>query len=676
LTGVIATTRLACDASRLPLLVKALATMLQASSGAAPPLDTNERIWLERAADDLQTSTGKSLLTIAPELAPECHATAALINEKLKNNGATVWYSAPLRATPDKNETLPALCEDMAAGSVETLIVAGSNPVYSAPHELNFSEKLKRVSNRIHAGLHFDETAQACDWHVPLHHALESWSDARAVDGTTTLLQPVIRPLYASKGVHELFDLLAGVHSPTADGAIRATWRDQFGGDFDARWGSALHEGFVAATAAEPVTLAAAVPLHMIAEEPADPAALDIVFRADPSVWDGRFGNIAWLQELPKPLSKITWENVVAVSPGLAAERGLAPNDVVEVAVGERTIRGPIWIVPGQAKHTIGLTLGYGRSAGGEIAACGGYNAFALLPAQSQGFVRGTVHRVDGKADVATTQAHHRMQGFDFVREVTAKAPSLPEPHKAKTLYSDWPEGDHAWGMVIDLDRCIGCNACIAACNVENNVLVVGKDQVSRGREMLWLRVDRYYTGDIENPRGYFQPVPCMHCENAPCEMGCPVHATVHSPEGINQQVYNRCIGTRTCSSYCPYKVRRFNWYDYRKLDETSRAAQNPDVTVRSRGVMEKCTYCTQRIQSAHAQADKEKRALRTDEVATACQQACPTEAIVFGDLKDPNSAVSKQRASGRHYVLLEELGTRPRTTYLARWNDSPEGEG
>ena len=290
---------------------------------------------------------------------------------------------------------------------------------------------------------------------------------------------------------------------------------------------------------------------------------------------------------------------------------------------------------------------------------------------------------VGGEYRIATTQAHHRMDGFDFVREVTAGNPRTPAPKDQSTFYPDWngeqangAVAEHAWGMVIDLDLCIGCNACVSACNVENNVLVVGKDQVARGREMLWLRVDRYYTGAPENPRTYFQPVPCMHCEKAPCEMGCPVHATAHSPEGVNQMVYNRCIGTRTCSSYCPYKVRRFNWYDYRHLAEAEQAVKNPDVTVRSRGVMEKCTYCTQRIQAAHVQADKDNRALRRDEIVTACQQACPTKAITFGDLKDEGSAAAKRRRSGRHYVLLEELGTRPRTTYLARWNDSPDGEG
>ncbi|MGB8040081.1 MAG: 4Fe-4S dicluster domain-containing protein, partial [Pseudolabrys sp.] len=408
-----------------------------------------------------------------------------------------------------------------------------------------------------------------------------------------------------------------------------------------------------------------------------------VVFRPDPCIWDGRFANIAWLQELPKPLTKITWDNAVGISPATANEYKLSNGDIVEVTIDGRSVRGPTWIVPGQTPRTVALYLGYGRRAGGDIALGAGYDAFSVRPDEVTWLAAGTLARVGDQHRVATTQAHHRMDGFDFVREVTAKNPHTPAAKDQATFYPDWNEqqangavAEHAWGMVIDLDLCIGCNACISACNVENNVLVVGKDQVARGREMLWLRVDRYYTGEPENPRSYFQPVPCMHCEKAPCEMGCPVHATAHSPEGVNQMVYNRCIGTRTCSSYCPYKVRRFNWYDYRHFAEAEQAAKNPDVTVRSRGVMEKCSYCTQRIEAAHVQADKENRALRRDEVITACQQACPTRAIVFGDLKDEGSAVAKRRRSGRHYVLLEELGTRPRTTYLARWNDSPDGEG
>jgi molybdopterin-containing oxidoreductase family iron-sulfur binding subunit len=481
--------------------------------------------------------------------------------------------------------------------------------------------------------------------------------------------------------LHQLVDLLLGVDNPLANAAVRATWQTIFGTNFEQRWRRALHDGFVTSSATGPLALTAKM-VKPSQPEALEGDALEVVFQLDPCVWDGRFANIAWLQELPKPLTKITWDNAIGVSPAIATGSQLSNGDLVEVTAEGRKLRGPVWIMPGQAPRTVAVSLGYGRRAGGDIAANRGYDAYSLRPSEVSWLARGSLVRIAGQHPIATTQAHHRMDGFDLVREVTAAAPRTPPPKDQSTFYPDWNEQprenipDHAWGMVIDLDLCIGCNACVSACNVENNVLVVGQDQVARGREMLWLRVDRYYTGAPENPRGYFQPVPCMHCEKAPCEMGCPVHATEHSPEGVNQMVYNRCIGTRTCSSYCPYKVRRFNWYDYRHFAEAEQAVKNPDVTVRSRGVMEKCTYCTQRIQAAHVQADKENRSLHRDEVVTACQQACPTKAIVFGDLKDEGSAVAKRRRSGRHYVLLEELGTRPRTTYLARWNDSPDGEG
>jgi MoCo/4Fe-4S cofactor protein with predicted Tat translocation signal len=682
LTGTVASTRLPCDASQLATLAQAMGATFSVTGVTMPELTASEKQWLERAANELRAHAGRSLLAIGPQLDPGWQALAPSINEQLKNAGATVWYGEPIAPTIDDTQTLGALASEMASGAVDTLVTIDCNPVYAAPGTLDFTKNLEHVPHRIHAGLHADETAQLCQWHLPLSHPLESFGDARAVDGSAAIIQPVIRPLYSSRSVHQIADMLLGTTDPAADSAVRATWQTTFGGDFEQRWTRALHDGLVADSASRPLTLAArpfALP------EPAPRSGdFDFAFLPDPTIWDGRFGNIAWLQELPKPLTKTTWDNVIAVSPAIAAAKGLSNGDIAEVTVGERTLRGAAWIVPGQAPGTVALFFGYGRRAGGDIATGSGYDAFAVQPAEHVFVARGSLQRVDGRHQIATTQAHHRMDGFDFVREVTADHPRTPEPKENHTLYPDWnaafPDADrppeHAWGMVIDLDVCIGCNACVSACNVENNVLVVGKDQVARGREMAWLRIDRYHTGDVENPKSFFQPVPCMHCEKAPCEMGCPVHATVHSPEGLNQMVYNRCIGTRTCSSYCPYKVRRFNWYDYRKLAEAERAVKNPDVSVRSRGVMEKCTYCTQRIEAAHVTADKENRPLRRDEVTTACQQACPTKAIVFGDLKDKDSAVAQRRTSGRHYVLLEELGTRPRTTYLARWNDEPDKGG
>ncbi|MGI8525134.1 MAG: TAT-variant-translocated molybdopterin oxidoreductase [Pseudolabrys sp.] len=678
LTGTVASTRLPCDGSRLAALAQAIGAQFAIPGWTMPDLDAGERRFIERAVADLRAHAGHSLLAIGSHLDPHIQALAPAVNERL-NNGKTVWYSEPIRGATDAAHSLDALLTDIASGQVHSLIVLDGNPAYASSGSTDVGALLRQVPHRIHAGLHTDETAQLCQWHLPLSHALESWSDARAVDGTTTILQPMVAPLYGSRSLHQIIDMLAGTPDPAPDTALRMTWQASFGGNFDTRWARALHDGFVDGTAAQAVTDRAGNPAPL-SPIPVHNGVVEIIFRPDPTIWDGRFGNIAWLQELPKPLTKITWDNVIAISPAIAAAQKLSNGDIAEVTIGERKVRGAAWVVPGQARNTVALAFGYGRRAGGDIASGRGYDAYAVRPDNSAWHAYGSIRRADGNLQIATTQAHHRMDGFDFVREVTAEKPRTPPPKESFSFYSDAPGADHAsehaWGMVIDLDLCIGCNACVSACNVENNVLVVGKDQVARGREMAWLRIDRYYTGDVENPRSYFQPVPCMHCEKAPCEMGCPVHATVHSPEGVNQQIYNRCIGTRTCSSYCPYKVRRFNWYDYRQTNAAEAAAKNPDVSVRSRGVMEKCTFCTQRIQAAHAAADKGNRPLDRDEVVTACQQACPTKAIAFGDLKDAGSTAAKRRTSGRHYVLLEELGTRPRTTYLARWNDDPEAGG
>jgi MoCo/4Fe-4S cofactor protein with predicted Tat translocation signal len=678
LTGTVASTRLPCDASRLNVLAQAIGARFALAGWTMPALRPPEQTWLDHAVDEIQRHRGSSLLAVGPHLDPQWQTIAPIINERLGNAGNTVWYSEPIGPVTDEASSLGALTTDMAAGAVDTLIILDANPAYASSGEIGFVDLLARVPHRIHAGSHRDETAQLCSWHLPMSHPLESWGDARAVDGAVTIVQPVVAPLYDSRCTHQIVDMLSGATDASAYAAVRTTWQLNFGDAYADRWSRSLHDGFVADTQAQPLSISAMAPPAPVSANPLD-GEIDIVFRPDPTIWDGRFANVAWLQELPKPLTKITWDNVIAIGPGLPFARGLSNGDLAEVAVGKRRLRGPIWIVPGQAPQTIALNFGYGKRAGGEIAQGAGYDAYAVQPDPAAFMARGRIDRVAGSYVIATMQAHHRMDGFDLVREVTAKNPRTPSPKEMHTFYPDWntdPAAAHAWGMVIDLDLCIGCNACISACNVENNVPVVGKDQVSRGREMLWLRVDRYYSGDVENPRSFFQPVPCMHCEKAPCEMGCPVHATAHSPDGINQMVYNRCIGTRTCSSYCPYKVRRFNWYDYRSFTNAEQAAKNPDVTVRSRGVMEKCTYCTQRIQAAQVAADKDRRALGRDEVVTACQQACPTKAIVFGDLADNDSAVAERRRSGRHYVLLEQLGTRPRTTYLARWNDGPDDGG
>jgi len=664
-TGAVAAHRLIADARRMPVLAEGLANALGVAG--ASKLDTTgaEAGWIARVVAACKDRLGRSLFVSGLSGGAATALWIARINQQLGNAGQTLKLTVPI-VGPLGAGTVAELVSDINAERVTSLLVLDCNPVYSAPGELNVGDAIKRVRSSLHLGLHRDETGALCEWQLPLAHPLESWSDARAVDGTATILQPVVSPFYDVRSVHSVLAKLLGEVDQTSDAAIRETWQARIGDAFEARWKQALHDGFVEGAA----SFITAAPGGNTITTTNTTGDLDIVFQPDPTVWDGQFANIGWLQELPKTLTTVTWSNVIAVSPALAKRFTATNGDHVEVTIGERHIRGPLWIMPGQADNTVALYLGYGRARAGRVGDQLGYDAYQVRPAAEPWLAQGSLRKLETSEDLAVTQLHHRLDGFDLAREIS---PGQVEPTKPElaSLYPAWPSSKNAWGMVIDLDSCIGCNACVTACTAENNVPVVGADQVRTGREMHWLRIARYYTGDIAEPRSFFEPVPCMHCEDAPCEMGCPVHATTHSPEGVNQMVYNRCIGTRTCSSYCPYKVRRFNFYDYRApADSPEHAAHNPDVTVRSRGVMEKCTYCTQRIEAAHVTADKENRPLRGGEVVTACQQACPTKAIVFGDINDPNSEVSRLKRDGRHYVLLEELGTRPRTTYLARWRE------
>ncbi len=672
-TGAVATHRLIADASRMATLAEALANRLGVGGAAAGDLTAAEQGWIERAARGCSAVKERGLVTSGTYGDAGTALWVARINDALGSAGRTLKFIQPITG-PAAAGSIAALVADMRAGKVRTLVVCDCNPAYTSPGGLSFADALKRVQSTLHLGLQRDETGALCEWQLPLTHDLESWSDGRAVDGTASITQPTIKPFYDVRSIHQIMAMLLGEIDPAADAAVRETWQASFGADFDARWKQALHDGFVEGAAAS---------VNATASSTARPSTkasgkgLDVVLRPDPTIWDGRFANNGWLQELPKPLTTLTWGNVVTISPALARRMDIANGDRVELTIADRNVVGPAWIMPGQAENTVALSLGYGRKRAGRVGDGLGYDAYNVKPVEHGWFAKGSLRKSAGTKSLAVTQLHHRMEGFDFVREVDAEHPALPKQHAQPSLYPPWPSSKNAWGMVIDLDSCIGCNACVAACTAENNVPVVGKEQVSAGREMHWLRIARYYDGEVDAPRSFFQPVPCMHCEQAPCEMGCPVHATTHSPEGVNQMVYNRCIGTRTCSSFCPYKVRRFNFYDYRKPPESpEHAAQNPDVTVRSRGVMEKCTYCTQRIEAAHAAADKESRALRDGDVVTACQAACPTKAITFGDINDPNSEVSRLRRDGRHYALLEELGTRPRTTYLAKWRDDGGGQG
>jgi molybdopterin-containing oxidoreductase family iron-sulfur binding subunit len=682
LTGAMAGRRQPAAAARMPALALALAQDLGVDAlPEAVDLSLAERGWVAAAAAALRAAGPAGLLAMGPHLPPEVQALGHRINEVIGALGETVVFTEPVTAeAPDGG--LEALAGRIAAGGVETLLVLDANPVYTAPADLAFAELMERVPLRLHAGLFYDETAALSHWHLPLSHALESWGDARATDGTATLLQPTVRPFYATRSVPEILAMLGGNLRPDGRAIVQRTWRKIWGlepGDaFTERWRAALIAGYVPDTAPAPRPVSAR-PVTVTPPAPGDAEEIELVFRPDPTVWDGRFANCAWLQELPKPYTKLTWATVAAVSPALAAELGLSDGDLVTVGAGDRTVEAPAWVLPGQAARTVAVHLGYGRERAGRVGDGLGFDAYRLRTTGAPWLVRGAILRpADGRLDLPTTQHHFAMEGHHFVQTVTpqqAAAPpaALAEPEEQPSFYERWEYPTYAWAMVIDLDLCIGCNACVIACQAENNVPVVGPEQVAMGREMHWLRVDRYHSGPPDNPHTFFQPVPCMHCEQAPCEVGCPVNATVHGPEGLNQMIYNRCVGTRTCSSYCPYKVRRFNFYDWHAdVPPATQAQFNPDVTVRARGVMEKCTYCVQRISRARIEANREDRPIRDGEVETACQSACPTRAIVFGDMNDADTAVAAARRSSREYTLLEHLSTRPRTTYLARILPAP----
>jgi len=638
---------------------------------------------------DLQAHRGTSIVIAGEYQPPSVHAMAHAINQTLGNTGKTVAYTDPVEANSvDETASLSELVKDMRDGAVETLLILGGNPVYDAPADLNFLEALKKVKLRAHLGLYSNETAAWCHWHIPEAHYLESWSDARAYDGTVSIVQPLIMPLYGGKTPHEIMNVLNDAADQSAHDTVQAYWQTQHPAkDFDDFWQITLHDGVMAGTALPEKAPPSAKMPEPPATEPLSGAGLEIVFRPDPSVGDGAMSNNAWLQEMPKPQNKMTWENAAWISPKSAEQYGVTTGDVIEIELHGRKVDAPVWIMPGQADESLTVHFGYGRTRAGRVADGIGFDAYSLRTTNT--LWRGTGANITRKArdyTFATTQHTQTMEERDPFRAATYvdfhKTPDFARPEEKRvpndlTLFPQWEYNQHKWGMSIDLNSCIGCHACTIACQSENNIPVVGKEEVAKGRHMNWLRVDRYFKGPPEDPELYFQPVPCMHCENALCELVCPVAATVHSAEGLNEMVYNRCVGTRYCSNNCPYKVRRFNFFLYADWDTQSLfGVRNPDVSVRSRGVMEKCSYCVQRINSAKIEAEKQDRPVKDGDIVTACQQSCPAEAIVFGDLNDPNSRVAKLKRQQRDYGLLEELNTRPRTTYLARLrNPNPELE-
>jgi MoCo/4Fe-4S cofactor protein with predicted Tat translocation signal len=683
-------------------LARALGLDVKSSDRAIADVDT----WVKAVAKDLQANAGASIVTAGDWQPAVVHHLVAAINEKLGNVGKTLRYLPPVGDLPQEQghvEALRALVGEMNAGRVELLVMFGVNPVYDAPADLDVAAALKKVPLKVHSGLYLDETGILCEWHVPAAHFLESWGDARAADGTVSVVQPLILPLYGGKSVLEIANAMLNKAGESGYDAVRATWQKERPDAFELNWRRWLHEGLVPDTAVAPVT-ASVKPVSAAATTA--PEGIEVLFRPDPTVWDGRFANNGWLQECPKPATKLTWDNTVQLAPALAARLGLATGDVVDVTAGGRSVRGPVWVSPGHADSSITLHLGYGRVRAGQVGNGAGFDAYRMRTSASAWKVLGAqIAKTGENVRLASTQEH---VDYDVVQDEVKKRQILrvrtvdrfaADPHsldEADRIHhfgeTDFykkavdreiaeqgrPVADQQWGMVIDLNACTACGACVTACQSENNIAVVGKDQVLRGREMHWIRIDRYFDGPQDNPRLHVQPVPCMHCENAPCENVCPVGATQHSPEGLNEMVYNRCVGTRYCSNNCPYKVRRFNFMLYSDyVTETLKLQRNPDVTVRSRGVMEKCTYCVQRINLTRITAKRELRKIRDGEILTACQQVCPTEAITFGDIADPKTAVARLRAEPHEYGLIEELNTKPRTTYLAKIrNPNPELAG
>lgn len=642
--------------------------------------------WIDALAADLESNRGKGLVLAGEAVSPAIHALVFAINDTLGNMGRTVSMIDPIDFRQgDQTDSLTKLVEEINAGDVDGLLILGGNPVYDAPADLNFQEALSKVRLSTHLSTHYNETSALSLWHIPESHYLESWGDLRSFDGTLTLQQPLIAPLYETKSAVEVLAALSGKGLQSDYELVRETWSERLGlqGEpFEEAWRSAIHDGLSSASAFEKRKPAlrkawkSAVRTRLAKRSKSE--GLSVIFRADPSVFDGRFANNGWMQELPRPVTKLTWDNAAFISPALAGELGLENERVVKLSVGEQSLEVPVWIVPGQAAKVITLHLGSGRTAAGSVGNGVGFNAYTLRTSDALWQASNvTIEATARTTPLATTQTHHSMEGRNLVRETDLanfkKHPDFAQHYghgideSASMFPDEHPYEGYAWGMNIDLSKCIGCNACSIACQSENNIPVVGPVEVRKGREMSWIRIDRYFEGNLDNPRTFSQPVACMHCENAPCEVVCPVNATVHSSEGLNEMVYNRCVGTRYCSNNCPYKVRRFNFFLYQDWEtETLKLQRNPDVSVRSRGVMEKCTYCVQRINGARITAHRDGRKIADGEVVTACQSACPSDAIVFGDLNDKSSRVAAAAADGRNYGLLSELGTRPRTTYLA----------
>jgi molybdopterin-containing oxidoreductase family iron-sulfur binding subunit len=693
LTGAMADHRLRIPSGQIAPFLAALAARLGASAAAAPAsIPGVDARWIDALAKDLLANRGTSVIVAGDRQPAAVHAAVCALNTSLGNTGKTVAYYETKDAVLPSAAALASVVTAMKAGAIQTLVVLGGNPVFDAPVDLDFAAAMEKVPHSIALGHTVDETSAKAGWHIPLAHYLEAWGDARAAGGTISVVQPLILPLFGGRSAVEVLGVMvAGTDRPALD-LVRETWKPILGeGDFDKKWNRVLHDGLLAGSelpeVAPPAKTASEVAGTLGASHPPGAAGgLEVVFLPSASLHDGRYANDGWLQELPDPLTKLTWDNPALVSPKTAESLGLANHDVVRVDHDGRSLELPVWLLPGMADGVVALTLGYGRARAGRIGNGVGFDTFKVRSSKATGFASGaTLTKLARTYPLSATQEHGSMEGRPIVRESTlaeqgskhaggehtagALGVYPEETHKFSLFKEQSHDQGQQWGMTIDLNACIGCNACMVACQSENNVPIVGKQQVAKGREMHWIRVDRYFSGE---PTGaaeiVFQPIPCMHCEDAPCEQVCPVAATVHDAQGLNVMVYNRCIGTRYCSNNCPYKVRRFNFFNFTKdTPDILKLAMNPDVTVRARGVMEKCTYCVQRINRVKIDAKIAGRPVRDGDIKTACQQACPASAIEFGDLRDPSSRVVKAKADPRNYALLDELNTRPRTTYLAK---------
>ena len=616
---------------------------------------------------------------------------AMAIHASLGGLDHVVELVEPLNVEDSAHKSFANLVKRMQSGQIDHLVVMDCNPYFTSAGDSGFREALSKVKNIIHLTESPNETSVLASWQLPLSHFLESWADVRDLRNTTSVVQPLIAPLSDSRSLVEMAEFFATGQMQSGYELVRSTWRKTLsGGNFENRWRQVLHDGVrgedglknkVSGARVRTDNITRSLRFLPLSKDVAAADSLEVVFTPSPAIFDGRFANNAWLQELPDPITKLTWGNAALISPALAKNLGLENEDVVELSHADNRsekLSLPVWQVPGLAKYTVVLPAGYGRTRAGKVGDGVGVDVYPLRRSANLHYDLGySLQKTGKKFELATTQLHGSMEGRPIIREASLKeyekhpefAKHQEEHPPLKSLFKepDYSKGPQ-WGMSIDLTACTGCGTCAIACQSENNIPVVGKEQVRLGREMNWIRVDRYFSGDTDNPSVAHQPVACQHCENAPCEQVCPVAATVHDEEGLNVMTYNRCIGTRYCANNCPYKVRRFNFFNFtNKTPEIVKMANNPDVTVRSRGVMEKCSFCLQRINAAKISAKLEKRELDDGDVKTACQQACPTEAIRFGDITDSNSRVAQAKKVDRNYELLGFLNVKPRNSYLAK---------